>query len=152
MYKGWQGYGKKWMHFVYKLDNLLRTIPILDENSYVTTTFHFLNVFQLQTYCAFNMHYYKSHPKIPTLSNLICYFSWFFCFAQNDPKIEKHYKWTLKRLKLGMISSFHPHRMCTKVERVTTKTWCTSSTNWTSSFEVWGFRTKTHLLQRNFIF
>ena len=33
-------------------------------------------------------------------------------FKLNDPEIEKHYKWTLKRLKLGMVSSFHPHSMC----------------------------------------
>ena len=33
-------------------------------------------------------------------------------FELNDPKIEKHYKWTLKRLKLGMVSSFHPHSLC----------------------------------------
>ena len=45
---------------------------------------------------------------------------------------------TLKRLELGMVSSFHPHSMCTKVERVTTKAECTSYTNWTISFEVWG--------------
>ena len=29
---------------------------------------------------------------------------------------------------------------------------CSSCTNWTISFEVWGFRTKTHLLQMHFIF
>ena len=33
-------------------------------------------------------------------------------FKLNDPEIEKHYKWTLKRLKVGMVSSFHPHSMC----------------------------------------
>ena len=32
------------------------------------------------------------------------------------------------------------------------KTGCTSCTNWTISFEVWGFRTKTRLLERDFIF
>ena len=32
-------------------------------------------------------------------------------FELNDPEIEKHYKWTLKRLKAGMVSSFHPHSM-----------------------------------------
>ena len=74
------------------------------------------------------------------------------CFELNGPEIEKHYKWTLKRLKLGMVSSFHPHSMCKKVERVTAKTGCTSCTNWTISFEVSGFQTKTHLLQRHFIF
>src|SRR6266566_8000798 len=51
-----------------------------------------------------------------------------------------------------MVSSFHPHSMCLKVERVTAKTGCTSCTNWTISFEVSGFRTKTHLLQRDSIF
>ena len=33
-------------------------------------------------------------------------------FELNDPEIEKHYKWTLKRLKLGMVSYIHPHSMC----------------------------------------
>src|SRR6266566_8476718 len=51
-----------------------------------------------------------------------------------------------------MVSSFHPHSMCSKVERVTAKTGCTSCTKWTISFEVSGFRAKTHLLQRDFIF
>src|SRR5215216_6020086 len=51
-----------------------------------------------------------------------------------------------------MVSSFHPHSMCKKVERVTAKTGCTSSINWTISFEVSGFRTKSHMLQRHFIF
>ena len=60
----------------------------------------------------------------------------------NDLEIEKHCKWTLKNLKLGMVSSFHPHIMFKKVERVTAKTGCTSFTNWTISFEVFGFMTK----------
>src|SRR3990170_16929 len=51
-----------------------------------------------------------------------------------------------------MVSSFHPHSMCYKVERVTEKAGCTSCTKWTISFEVSGFRTKTHLLQRDFIY
>ena len=60
----------------------------------------------------------------------------------NDLEIEKHYKWTLKKLKLGMVSSFHPHRLFKKVERVTAKTGCTSFTNWTISFEVFRFLMK----------
>ena len=51
-----------------------------------------------------------------------------------------------------MISSFHPHSMCKKVERVTAKTGCTSWTKRTISFKVSGFHTETHLLQRDFIF
>ena len=42
-------------------------------------------------------------------------------FRLYDPEIEKHYRWTLKRLKVGMVSSFHPNSMCNKVERVMEK-------------------------------
>ena len=38
-------------------------------------------------------------------------------------------RWIHKRLKLGMVSSFDPHDMCAKVERITAKTGCTSCTN-----------------------
>src|ERR1041384_8819337 len=67
-------------------------------------------------------------------------------------KLERATTRTQKRLKLGMVSSFDPHNMCAKVERITTKTGCTSCTNWTISFKIRGFQTKTHLLQRHFIF
>src|SRR4051812_30300424 len=73
-------------------------------------------------------------------------------FELNDLEIRKHYNRTQKRLKLGTVSSFDPHNMCAKVERITEKTRCTSCTNWTISFKVQGFQTKTHLLQRYFIF
>src|SRR3954462_12176516 len=59
---------------------------------------------------------------------------------------------TQKMLKLGKVSSFDPHNTCAKVERITAKTGCTSCTNWTISFKLQGFQTKTHLLQINFIF
>src|SRR3954471_897576 len=67
-------------------------------------------------------------------------------------KLESTTTWTHKRLKLGMVSSFDPHNMCAKVERITAKTGCTSCTNETISFEVQGLQIKTHLLQRHFIF
>ena len=59
-------------------------------------------------------------------------------------------KLTLKMLKLGMVSSCHTHGMCKIVKRVTAKTRRTSCTNWTISFEVSGFRTRTHLLHGHF--
>src|SRR3954470_18237512 len=73
-------------------------------------------------------------------------------FELNDLEIRKHYNRTQKRLKLDMVSSFDPHNMCTKVERITAKIGCTSCTNWAVSFKVRGFQTKTHLFQRHFIF
>ena len=115
--------------------------------------FIFLNLFELQTFCAFSMHHSKPCHQFSSLYDLICYFSciyWFF--DPNNAEIEKHYKWTLKRLKVGMVSSFHPHSMCKKVERVTAKTGCILCTKWTISFEISGFRMKTHLLQRHFVF
>ena len=53
-------------------------------------------------------------------------------------------------LELGLVSSFRPHSMCKRVERVTAKTGRTSCTNWTISFGVSGFRTRTHLLHGHF--
>ena len=61
-----------------------------------------------------------------------------------------HFKLTLKRLKVGMVSSFRPHSMCKRVERVTAKTGRTSCANWTISFGVSGFRRRTHLLHGRF--
>ena len=88
----------------------------------------------------------------PFLTSIAIFHAFTDFFEINDPEIEKHYKWTLKRLKVNMVSSFHPHSMWKKVERVTEKTRCTSCTKRTISFEVSGFRTKTHLLDRYFIF
>ena len=86
----------------------------------------------------------------PFLASFAIFHSFTDLFLElNDHEIEKHYKMNSEKLKLGMVSSFHPHSMCKKVERVTTKTGCTSCTNWTISFEVSGFRTKT-LLHRQF--
>src|SRR3954469_25305070 len=73
-------------------------------------------------------------------------------FQQNDLEIGKGYNLNSKKLKLVMVSSFDPHSMCGKVEMSTAKAGCTSCTNWTISFKVRGFHTKTHLFQRHFIF
>ena len=86
----------------------------------------------------------------PFWHNLLFFMHLLICFELNGPEIEKLYKWTLKRFKLGMVSSFHPHSMGKRVESVTGKTGRTTCTNWTISFEVSGFRTKTDLLHRLF--
>ena len=39
-----EGYGKNWTHFVYKLDNVFRSIRVSDENSSVTLALHFLKL------------------------------------------------------------------------------------------------------------
>ena len=70
----------------------------------------------------------------------------------SDREISNHYKMNSEMSKLGVASSFDPHSMCKRVERVTAKTGCTSRTNWAISFGVSWFRTRTHPLQRHFIF
>ena len=100
------------------------------------------------------VHYapFKATPSTfnPFWHNSIFFMHLLICLELNGPAIEKLYKCTLKRLKFRMVSSFHPHSIRKKVERVTAKTGCASCANWTISFEVSGFRTKTHLLHRQF--
>src|SRR3954464_6562360 len=55
-------------------------------------------------------------------------------------------------LKLGMVSSFDPHKMCAKVERIMEKLDALRVQTGPSLSKYKGFRTKTHLLQRHFIF
>ena len=42
--ESWEGYGKNWMHFVYKTDNLFQSIRISYGNSSVTKGFHFFKL------------------------------------------------------------------------------------------------------------
>ena len=109
---------------------------------YLYILLKFISFYLVSTYII-NFH--------PFLTSFVIFHAFTEFFELQDPEIEKHYKWTIKRLKVGMVSSFHPHSMCKKVERVTAKTGCTSCTKRTISFEVSGFHTETRLLQRDFI-
>src|SRR3954463_8266394 len=73
-------------------------------------------------------------------------------FELNDPVIGKHYNLNSEKVETWNGIIIDPHNMCDKVERITTKTGCILCTNWTISFKVQGFETKTHLLQIHFIF
>ena len=62
-----ESYGKNWTHFVYKLDNLFRSIRVSDENSSVTRALQcFLNLFELQPIFAFSMRHSKRRHQFPT--------------------------------------------------------------------------------------
>ena len=73
--KSRDGYGKNRTHFMYKLDNLFRSIRVSNENLSVTRALHFLNLFELQTFFCVPMHHSKRRHQFSTLSNIICYFS-----------------------------------------------------------------------------
>jgi len=149
-----RGLRQNWMHFMYKLDHLFQSTRDWDENSSVSKGFHFSTLISTQDffciqYAPFKATYYNFNPF---WLHLLFFIHLMIYFELNDPKIRKHYNWTQKMLKLGMVSSFEPHNMCAKVEKITTETGCPSCTNWTISFKVRGSETKAHLFQRLFIF
>ena len=141
------------MHFVYKLDHLFQSTRVSDENSCFKGISFFLTYFNSRHFlyptCNIQSHIPKFHPF---WLHLLFFMHLMIYFELNDPIIGKHYNLNLEKFKLGMASSFDPHKMCAKVERITTKIGCTSCTNCTISFKEQGFQTKTHLLQRHFIF
>ena len=80
--KGREGHGQNWTHFVYKLDNLFRSIRVSDENSSVTRALQcFLNLFELQPIFTFSMHHSKRRHQFPTRSDIICCFSVIYRFV-----------------------------------------------------------------------
>ena len=153
MQKSREGHGENWTHFVYKLDNLFQGIRVSNENSSVTRAVQcFINLFEFQTISG---SVCSIHSDVINFQHVLTSFAVFQSFTDlfrelNDGEIENHYKMNLKMLELGMVSSFHPHSMCKRVEWVTAKTGRTSCTNWTISFGVSGFRTRTHLLHGHF--
>ena len=70
MQKSREGYRKNWMHFVYKMDNLFRSIRVSDENSSVTKGFHFLNNLSITKLNIMIKHTNIKHKKKESLENL----------------------------------------------------------------------------------
>ena len=111
--KIWEDYGKNMKHFVYKLDHLIQSTRVSNENSSITKTFHFSKLIATQyffwvQYAPFKATYQNFNP---CWLHLLIYMHLMIYFDLNDLEIGKHYKWTQKRLKLGMVSSFDPHNM-----------------------------------------
>ena len=120
MQKSREGNRKNWMHFVCKLDNLFRSIRVSDENSCVTPVIqNFNNLLHLRTFFCVQQAPFEATSSTfnPLWHNLLFLMHLLISFELNGPAIEKLYKCPLKRLKLGMVSSFHPHSMCKKLER-----------------------------------
>ena len=82
MLKSWEDYGKNWMHFVCKMNNLFRSVRVSDENPSVTKAFHFSKIISTPDFlCVYIMHHSKPRHQFSTLSDFICYFSciyWLF--------------------------------------------------------------------------
>ena len=141
------------MHFVYKTDNLFHSIRISSGSSSVTKGFHFLKlIWTPDFFCVQNAPFEATSSFFnPLWLYLLFFMHLLIILSYKTLKLTSISNELWKRLKVGMVSSFHPHSMCKKVERVKAKTGCTSCTKRTISFNVSGFHTETRLLQRDFI-
>ena len=63
------------MHFVYKTDNLFRSIRVRTKTHLLQRDFIILNLFELQILCVFKMHHSKPQKQFSTLSDFIWSFS-----------------------------------------------------------------------------
>ena len=102
MQKSREGYGKNWMHFVYKLDNLFRSIRVSDENSSVTPAIqNFNNLLQLQNFFAFRCtiqgHIINFQPFLASFAIFDTFTDLFW--ELNDREIEKHYKMNSEKVE-----------------------------------------------------
>ena len=111
------------MHFVYKTHNLSRSIRVWDENSSVTKGFHYFElIWTPDSLCVQNAPFKATSSFFdPLWLHLLFFMHLLIILSYKTVKLKITTKWTLKMLKLGMVSSFHPHSMCERVERVTKK-------------------------------
>src|SRR4051812_44852859 len=89
------------MHFVYKLDNLFRSMRVSDENSFVTRALHFLNLFELQT---FLRSVCTIQSSVINFQHFLTSFAIFQSFTDlfrelHDREIENHYKMNSENVK-----------------------------------------------------
>ena len=67
--KSWTGYGKNWMHFVYNMDNLFRSIRVSDKNSSITKGFHFLkHILTQDFFCIHKATYSLFNPFLTSFA------------------------------------------------------------------------------------
>ena len=94
--------------------SLSRSIRVSNENSFVTKGFHFFELIWTPYFLCVQNEQFKGTSQIFNnfWLHLVISVHLLIFFKLVDPEIEKHYKWTLKMLKVGMLSSFHPHSMC----------------------------------------
>ena len=95
MCKRVEGYGKNWTHFVYKLDNLFRSIRVSDQNSSGSRALHFFQTYLNSGLFLRSVHTIQS--DVINFQNFLTSFAIFQSFTDlfrevNDREIENHYK------------------------------------------------------------
>ena len=82
MLKGWEDCSKNWMHFVYKMDNLFRSIRVSDENSSITKVFHFFKHILTQGFFCIQYASFKSTSSLfkPFLTSFAIFHAFYDLF------------------------------------------------------------------------
>ena len=93
--------------------------------------FIFLNLFELLTLCVQNAPFKATSSIFNPFRLQLLFFIHLLIFLSYKTLKLKAFQINYEKIKVGMVSSFHPHSMCKNVERVTAETGCTSCTNWT---------------------
>ena len=96
-----EGYGKNWMHFVYKTDNLFQSIRVSDEKIHLLHRhFIFLKLLQLRTFlhsvCSIPGHVINFQPFLASFDIFRSFTDLFW--ELNDFEIEKHYKMNCEKV------------------------------------------------------
>ena len=140
------------MHFVYKTDNLFRSIRVSYGNTSFTKGFHFFELIWTPLFFCVQNAPFKATSSIynPFWLHLLFFMHLLIILSYKTMKLKSIWNELWKGSKLAWYHHFT--HMCEKVERVTAKTGSTSCTKRTISFEVLGFHMETRLLQRDFIF
>ena len=141
------------MHFVYKTDNLFRSIRVSYGNSSVTKGFHFLELIWTPYFFCVQNAPFKATSSIfnPFWLHLLFFMQLLIILSYKTMKLKSIWNGLLKGWKLAWYHHF-THIACAKKLRGLWVKLDTSCTKWTISFEVSGFHTEIHLLQWDFIF
>ena len=143
------------MHFVYKLDNLLRSIRVSDENSSITKGFHFFKHILTQDFFCIQYAPFKATSSL--LNHFLTSFAIFHAFHDLFwAKMALKLKTTANELwicwKLAWYHNFTHIACAEKLRGLREKLDPVRVQTQQSPSKYEGYRTKTRLLQRDFIF
>ena len=142
------------MHFVYKLDKLLRSIRVSNENSSITKGFHFFKHIYTQDFFCIEYAPFKATSSLfnPFLTSFAIFQAFHLFWSKMTLKLKSTANELWNGWKLAWYHNFTHIACAQKLRRLREKLDALRLQNWTISFEVSWFRRKTILLQRDFIF
>ena len=130
MQESWEGYGKNWMHFVYKTDNLFQSIRISSGNSSVTKGFHFLKLIWTPDFVCVQNAPFKATSSFfnPFWLHLLFFMHVLIILSYKTRKLKSISNELWKGWKLAWYHHFIHIACARKLRGLQQKTGCTSCT------------------------